>query len=125
VVATDTHAAIDCSVCHLVPDETGSPGHADSPLPAEVVLTDWAAQPDRSPSYDYDAHTCTDTFCHGADVPTWVRPREAAAICGSCHGLPPPTPHPASPACSVCHSNVDDSLGFADPGHHVNGSVEL
>jgi predicted CxxxxCH...CXXCH cytochrome family protein len=123
--ATDMHGAVPCQTCHLVPEQTPSPGHVDSALPAEVVLRPpGEVQPERSPSYDYTAHTCADTYCHWAALPNWVQPQQVTDPCAGCHGIPPARPHVQVTVCSMCHSNVDESLSILDPALHVNGTVE-
>jgi predicted CxxxxCH...CXXCH cytochrome family protein len=125
LVATDTHTAVPCQTCHLVPEQTHSPGHVDSALPAEVILGPLGEEEqERLPSYDYTAHSCADTYCHGAAVPNWVLPRDSAEPCVGCHGIPPARPHVQITLCSMCHSNVDESLSIQDPGLHLNGTVD-
>ncbi len=122
---SSTHGPIPCSECHVVPEATDSPGHADSPLPAEVTFGTLAQQDADEASYDYGTRTCSSTYCHGAAAPRWTAPRSSDEACGSCHGLPPAPPHPQSTQCSRCHTAVvDDNLGIRSPALHVNGTVE-
>jgi len=122
-----THPAFACSECHVVPASVDTPGHADSARPAELTFGPLARSGDRSPRYDAVARTCAETHCHGgaADA-VWTEPRSSPDACGSCHGLPPPAPHPQSERCFVCHGDViDERRNFVAPALHVDGSVEF
>jgi predicted CxxxxCH...CXXCH cytochrome family protein len=126
VTESATHAAIACGECHRVPERVDSPGHIDDLGPAEVLFGALARSHDRSPVYDARTRTCQDSYCHGEARPVWTSPRESGAACGSCHGLPPPLPHPQSERCSACHGDViDDSLRFLAPARHPNGIVDF
>ena len=120
-----THAAIACSTCHVVPPTVDSPGHIDATRPADISFSGLATQANGSPAYDFTAHTCSGAYCHGSATPVWNAPRSSADACGSCHGLPPPAPHPQRTDCSQCHSQViDASRNFVNPALHVDGIVE-
>jgi predicted CxxxxCH...CXXCH cytochrome family protein len=124
--ASATHGAMACDECHVVPERTDSPGHADDGAPAEVVFGRVAQSGGLAPSYDPIARRCADSHCHAAARAVWTEPRDSQTACGSCHGLPPPAPHPSSTLCSTCHGDViDDKLSFKAPELHVNGVVEL
>lgn len=124
-----------CSECHQVPDRVFAPGHVDTPLPAEVRFSGVATAFEASPSFD--AGTCADTFCHGGSFvggrpsggvetePAWApRPGSTGLGCQSCHGMPPPAPHPEDAgSCSTCHRNIDDTELFTAPDTHVDGIV--
>jgi predicted CxxxxCH...CXXCH cytochrome family protein len=121
-----THGAVACTECHVVPERTDSPGHADDGAPAEIVFGALAMRDHRAPSYDPVARTCSDTYCHRDAGAVWTEPRSSEAACGSCHGLPPPPPHPASEQCSNCHGEVVDAgRHFIAPELHVDGKVQL
>jgi len=49
------------------------------------------------------------------------------AACGTCHGFPPPTPHPGNSNCNLCHPDTVNDSNEIDisSGKHVNGTVEL
>lgn len=128
LTASATHAAFACTECHVVPERVDSPGHADDARPAELRFGPIAQSGARHPRYDPVAQTCADTHCHGDSGAgaVWSLPRASDAACGSCHGLPPPRPHPQSNTCSVCHGDVVDARGrIHAPALHVNGRVEF
>jgi predicted CxxxxCH...CXXCH cytochrome family protein len=126
--------AVTCGECHAVPEQPLSAGHIDSPLPAEVELTGVAASFGAKPAYEQG--TCNQTACHGAVfpkghqsggsnvAPQWTKADGSQAKCGSCHGLPPPRPHPYPTNCSQCHEDVaSDNVSFVHPELHVDGIV--
>src|SRR5690606_41028610 len=67
--------------------------------------------------------SCKDTFCHGGYfvggrpsggslvTPNWLDLSGKPAECGSCHGLPPPSPHPDDSACADCHRSEERRVG--------------
>lgn len=121
--------ALGCDECHHVPDKVGDPLHVDG-LPAEVSFSGVAGSNDHRPLWDRTSATCSASYCHGPtpgdgrDSPVW---NVAARLdCASCHGLPPPLPHPQSETCSACHGDVvaADNRTIKDKSLHVNGSVE-
>ncbi len=122
--ASDTHGAVPCTECHLVPKDARDRGHADTPLPAEITFGKLAQQ-NAAPSYDAASKHCSDTYCHRDSDATWTAPRSSTSACGSCHGLPPPAPHPASANCWACHANVREDGTFVNPTLHINGRVEV
>ncbi|MFO0571325.1 MAG: CxxxxCH/CxxCH domain-containing protein [Polyangiaceae bacterium] len=124
IFASPTHAAIPCAECHVVPESVNAKGHLDDALPAEVVLSGLAAQGGLTPSYDFSARHCSDTYCHKDSDAVWNQPRTSDAACGSCHGVPPPVPHPQNPSCHLCHGEVIGENGFVKPELHVNGKLE-
>ena len=119
----DLAVPVACTECHVVPAATGSPGHIDSALPAEVVWGPLAGQgPGESP-YDPGTQTCT-VYCHGAnfaggavDLPGW-NDGPSVTACDSCHGFPPPPPHPADSTCGNCHPTPGN-------GTHIDGTVDF
>jgi predicted CxxxxCH...CXXCH cytochrome family protein len=126
LLGSATHGPVACDECHVVPQRTDSPGHADDAAPAELVFGRVARAGGAKPSYDPIARRCDDSYCHGGARAVWTEPRDSKAACGSCHGLPPPPPHPSSTLCSTCHGDViDAAMRFKAPELHVNGVVEL
>jgi predicted CxxxxCH...CXXCH cytochrome family protein len=127
---------VACVECHEVPSEVLAGGHLDTSLPAELVFSGVAKAFGASPSYD--GERCSNSYCHGdefvfghdsgglATEPVWTVVDGTQKQCSSCHGLPPPFPHPPGPIfCSDCHSNVGITLQILDPTSHVNGVVDF
>lgn len=127
--------AMECSECHVVPEHVNSRGHIDDEVedPAEVqfsgVATAFSAQP------RYESGTCAQTFCHGDSfiaggsgglniIPVWNVTDGTQIECTSCHGMPPPAPHPQENVadCGQCHRNMLDGT-FTHPERHVDGIV--
>ncbi|MBN1611953.1 MAG: CxxxxCH/CxxCH domain-containing protein, partial [Polyangiaceae bacterium] len=70
--------------------------------------------------------SCAGTYCHGVATPIWNQPRTPSQACGTCHGLPPPLPHPPITDCSRCHGAVIASDGsFVAPERHVDGQIDV
>lgn len=117
VGAHQTHVAgsfaasnVACNECHEIPSIVYTPGHLDSPSPAEVLFDGPLAkkvtnipggffysatmpQVIPSPSYDAQALKCSNTYCHGtfkngnpSFAPVWNDAGGAQAACGTCHG---------------------------------------
>ncbi len=124
--AASTHGSIACNECHIVPLAWDAAGHIDTPQPAEVTFGILAKANGSSPNYSAADLNCTGSYCHGNAIPNWIQPRSSTDACGSCHGLPPPMPHPQKADCSQCHAQVIDSTrSFIAGDLHVNGKVEL
>ncbi|MEB2311448.1 MAG: CxxxxCH/CxxCH domain-containing protein [Sorangiineae bacterium] len=134
LVSSGRARAVPCGECHVVPSGWRAPGHLDSPRPAELtfsgVAVAWGAAP------TLDGATCRNTYCHGEHFvaghasggaltrPLWTTVDGTQAACGTCHGLPPPAPHPANADdCATCHENLDSNLDFIRPELHVDGDV--
>jgi predicted CxxxxCH...CXXCH cytochrome family protein len=131
-----------CGQCHVVPVSVYAPGHLDSDLPAEVVISGGLAGPKPKdqfdvPEYDAGTTTCGNTFCHGAwslskasapafaqfaytqdvmngsnDSPTWTGGGDEIE-CGTCHGLPPDGHVSADlDDCGFCHSGTVSPEGM-------------
>jgi predicted CxxxxCH...CXXCH cytochrome family protein len=125
---------VSCSECHVVPENVLDVGHLDSPAPAEVIFSGTSLEFGATPSY-VDG-TCRNTACHGGrgvnqnasgaanPMPIWTRVDGTQAVCGDCHGLPPPAPHPAGPlVCAGCHKDIAEDFTFLRPDRHVDGLV--
>jgi predicted CxxxxCH...CXXCH cytochrome family protein len=88
-----------------------------------------------APVWDREALTCSATYCHGATLdaggtntaPVWTVVDEGQAACGTCHGNPPPAPHPANPACASCHPDTVAADGAIDllGGQHIDGDLDV
>jgi predicted CxxxxCH...CXXCH cytochrome family protein len=124
--------AIACGECHKVPASVDEPGHLDHPLPALLTFGPLASAGGAVPSFDAQALTCT-VYCHGATLsgggataPVWTRVDGSQTSCTSCHGYPPPAPHPQRSQCALCHPGTVQADGSIDVngGLHINGSVE-
>jgi predicted CxxxxCH...CXXCH cytochrome family protein len=116
---------IECSTCHLVPATNGAVGHADTPLPAELTFTQLAT------GTTWNGSTCSNSYCHGStmaggSIPQWTLVDGTQGACGSCHGLPPPAPHPAATDCESCHGEVIAAgLNFTSPALHIDGILQV
>jgi predicted CxxxxCH...CXXCH cytochrome family protein len=128
--ATELHEPVACSECHVVPTMLDAPAHRDGDARAEIHFGPLASAEDTDASYN--GVTCA-TYCHGGSAfiqggsltnPTWTVVDGTQAACGSCHGLPPPAPHPTAPptACGGCHPF--SGLQPLMPALHINGVVE-
>jgi len=114
-------APIACATCHAVPSSVDSPGHIDSPGPAEVTA---------SLGWDRTTQTCTTASCHGPARPRWTSTGQVS--CGSCHGIPPASPShtPGMPltSCATCHPGTVDAFGniivTGQSSEHINGVVD-
>jgi predicted CxxxxCH...CXXCH cytochrome family protein len=107
------HAPLGCDACHAMPATVTAAGHLDSALPAEVTLA--------SGTWDRDAASCSNVYCHGAATPVWTRVGRGEAACGTCHGVPPAgAPHDPTMTvfdCERCHPALSEGL-------HMNGTVD-
>ncbi len=132
------HAELSCDQCHAVPAAVSDEGHIDG----EAALTwgDLAAANGAVPMFDRASASCEGVYCHGSTLlpggdnlsPTWTAVDSNQAACGSCHGLPPASPHTQSADCGTCHGAVIASFDvaepassvWANPGLHIDGVVE-
>jgi predicted CxxxxCH...CXXCH cytochrome family protein len=133
--------AMDCAVCHVKPADALAAGHIDGPT-ATVTFGGLATVGvAATPIWDRTSATCWSTYCHGATLaggtlttPVWTSVGMGQGACGTCHGLPPPSPHPVVDAtsglgvCAACHPATVDALGAIIPpsagGKHLDGLVE-
>ncbi|HUL58080.1 MAG TPA: CxxxxCH/CxxCH domain-containing protein, partial [Anaeromyxobacteraceae bacterium] len=117
-----------CQTCHAVPTDLshirGSTARANVALSAAGQ----ANLPATLGTYDPASGTCA-TYCHGAfsggsaAAPVWADASGSAAACGTCHGLPPPAPHPQASDCGTCHPGYTNAT--VNVATHVNGKVDL
>ena len=124
--------AIACNECHSVPTDI-----THSALPISFSWGTLATSGGVTPVWNGSpAYTCTN-YCHGATLtggsnttPLWTEVDGTQAACGTCHGTPPPPPHPAATSltrCNGCHSgtvNPDGTINVAG-GLHIDGIVEI
>ncbi|HEX9049218.1 MAG TPA: hypothetical protein VF841_01675, partial [Anaeromyxobacter sp.] len=136
-------APFDCAVCHTKPADALAQGHIDNvaatdvPM-ATVALTGIAAIGVPNAAWDRAGATCA-TYCHGATLtggsntsPVWTTLDGSQAACGTCHGVPPPAPHPTVASdltlCAPCHSQTVSTAGAIIPasagGKHLDGIIE-
>ncbi|MCA9552844.1 MAG: hypothetical protein KC933_22610 [Myxococcales bacterium] len=118
----------ECADCHLVPAAVDDPGHVD-PAPADLT---WGPVPGAggvAPSYVNG--TC-EVYCHGVSLnggtnvnPSWTAAGQQTVVCGSCHGVPPPPPHPELQTleCGGCHPF--SGLFPIDAARHVDGVLDV
>ncbi|GEJ57060.1 hypothetical protein AMYX_18010 [Anaeromyxobacter diazotrophicus] len=111
-----------CEECHVVPS---SPLHADGA--AKVTFGGVALTGGAKPAWD--GTSCTASYCHGQftggnalNAPAWTGGSGQAA-CGSCHTIPPPSPHPQNSACGGCHTGYTSSSVVA--ATHVDGKNDV
>lgn len=125
--ASTWHRPVACADCHAVPAAVNSPGHMDdSDRKAELTFGSVAG------AATWNGTSCT-TGCHGNAAfggtrpePVWTTVDGSQSTCGSCHGAPPPAPHPADTNCATCHPTMEEgSLTFRDPMSHINGVVDV
>ncbi|MBI5507285.1 MAG: CxxxxCH/CxxCH domain-containing protein [Deltaproteobacteria bacterium] len=125
--------AMPCDECHLVPAAVTDPAHLDLP-PAEVVFGPLATTGAAPAAWDGSRAQCANVYCHGATLtggsnrtPAWTTVDGSQSACGTCHGNPPPPPHPAPTGCNACHSATVTAAGTLDVagGHHVDGRVDV
>ncbi len=140
VRGTVLRSPLPCSECHVVPATVDAPGHMD----AAAALVTWGplatGKGALAPTWGRAAGTCASTYCHGATLsggtettPAWTYAAEpalsppSAAVCGRCHGYPPPSPHLPRGDCHTCHPGTvrDDGTIDVVGGLHVNGAVDL
>ena len=135
------HKRVECGSCHQVPEQIGDPGHIDTALPAELTFGGMGA----GGAWNHDTQTCTNTYCHGATLsntidgatggtaggsatePKWTLVDTSQAQCGSCHGAPPPAPHPTNTDCGTCHPTMNPGAGMviAYPELHIDGHLDV
>ena len=134
LMAGALRAAVRCQDCHVVPNAVGDPGHLDA-APADLTFSALATAGGLlAPSYDPVTERCANTYCHGATLPggsqtspRWTEVDGTQAACGTCHGNPPPAPHPDRPNCAICHPATVSPDGTIDVagGQHIDGAIEV
>ncbi|GEJ57084.1 CxxxxCH/CxxCH domain c-type cytochrome [Anaeromyxobacter diazotrophicus] len=127
-----------CVVCHVKPADAFAAGHIDGPT-ATVTFGGTAVGDTPPAAWNRAAPTCSGTYCHGnmrngntANAPDWTKVGQQQAACGTCHGIPPPAPHPKSGSsltvCSICHDKTMNPDGTMIPpsngGLHLDGAIE-
>lgn len=129
----DIRAAIACSDCHVVPEHYTDEGHFGL-LPAEITFSAFAGMDGLMPAWSPSTLRCTNVYCHGATLeggmdtaPLWNVVDESQSQCDSCHGEPPPPPHPPALDCQRCHPGTVLPTGEIDiaGGQHIDGQIQL
>ena len=118
-------AALACADCHTVPTSTA---HSNGTV--DLTFGALARTGGLVPAFDAASATCASTYCHGASLPggsnatpEWTKVDGTQAACGTCHGVPPPAPHPQNRSCGNCHSGyTSTSVNLAT---HVDGVLEV
>ncbi len=134
--------AFDCSFCHPKPGTVLDATHLDG----QVELTGYTGADGvwktsaKDPGFAPASASCATAYCHGAfqngnatNAPVWTRVGEGQADCGTCHGVPPPAPHPVVPAdlagCNACHPQTISATGAlispSSGGKHLDGAIEF
>jgi predicted CxxxxCH...CXXCH cytochrome family protein len=111
-----------CRYCHPVPAATEL-AHANAVN--DVVFSSLAKVGGAAPVWDAATGTCASTYCHGATLnrggtshtPSWLGSNPI--VCGTCHGAPPPLPHPQDADCIRCHPGYTQTS--VRKATHVNG----
>lgn len=127
-MGTDWHGPVVCSDCHKVPSSILDDGHADGghgDLTFGALATTGELEP------DFEGGYCSSVYCHGATLaggqavdPLWSQVDGSLKTCTSCHGMPPPLPHPQSDKCDACHAEVINADGtFTAPEKHIDGEI--
>ncbi len=126
-----THAlapAVGCAACHLVPADALAAAHLDGTT-ATVTFGGLASQ-GTTPSWTRSSATCASTYCHGATLaggqqtsPVWTLADGTQRACTSCHGNPPPAPHPQKASCGDCHAGYTQTT--VNAATHVDGRIDV
>lgn len=129
-MTTGNFGVYACNVCHVMPQSWSSTGHIwdSTPIRAEVVFGLPATRRGAEPVYDFDNHTCSSTYCHWGKTAEWTQVG-GWTDCGSCHSMPPETPHLQDLTredCYQCHGRVIDDTGkIINPRLHANGTRNM
>ncbi|MGI5863909.1 MAG: CxxxxCH/CxxCH domain c-type cytochrome [Myxococcales bacterium] len=128
----DVRAAVACDECHLVPQSVEQSGHRDGDGEVELKWGPLASAAGTSPAFE--SGSCSGVYCHGATLPggslkapEWSKTDGTQDACGTCHGAPPPAPHPPGGACVSCHPSTVKPDGAIDlaGGRHIDGEVDV
>ncbi len=122
--------AVDCNVCHAVPDSVFTTGHLDES--SKINFSGIALNGEATPVYDPTDGTCSNLYCHGSGTPVWTNSSGSDRFCTSCHGQPPLVGahdthvNERGLGCSACHSGYNPMIdaGAAD-STHINGTVNV
>lgn len=117
--------AMACTDCHAVPTSVTHPDAVTSFSWSALATGAGATSP------GYAGGSCSATYCHGSTLgaggtnhaPAWTG-GAAEVACGSCHGAPPPLPHPQNTNCRGCHGEGYGATSV-NAATHVNGTLDL
>lgn len=128
LVGSGLYRTVQCGDCHAVPSGADT-SHADG-LPVEL---DWGAVAKADQVQPQYANGKCSVYCHGTSLsggsltqPIWTSTDGTQAGCGSCHGVPPPAPHPklSKMSCSPCHTGFTGMLP-SNPSLHADGKLDV
>jgi predicted CxxxxCH...CXXCH cytochrome family protein len=152
LVAGRLRGPIACNECHVVPADMQEHEAGIAAIAAGTAQrVTFGPLADAGPAvaaWNRASAKCSSTYCHGATLnhggtnqqPTWtiVDPvTHPQAACGTCHGFPPPAPHPALPTtippgykyCGECHSaTTPDGFTIVVTGGvstHIDGLLTI
>ncbi len=120
-----------CSVCHVVPETQPSPGHQDTPLPAEITFAKGATIGGINATWDRTSRTCSGIVCHGAgnSSPIWTETHDFE--CWDCHGDSERSveanndPRPAPPTSLTGSSDTRTAGVGAHESHVTTGPLRV
>ncbi len=129
------HEPIACETCHVVPTSKYQKGHLDAADERATVTFSGLALANNATASAYDpkANTCS-VYCHGNTLkspgkdskPLWTKVDGSQRGCDSCHGAPPPAPHPKDNNCKGCHAaTMGEGMVITNRSMHVNGKVDI
>jgi len=131
VTAGTLRGAIACTECH--PDNGTNIAHAN--LVIDMTFGGLANQ-GTTTLWSAGAATCAASYCHGGTTalsggtrttPVWTTVDGTQKLCTSCHGNPPPAPHPQNNACATCHpgaTKLSATTGTVNVATHLNGTID-
>lgn len=139
-VEQNTHAAFDCTQCHVKPTSVTSSGHFLDSTPAEAEVT-FTAGLSSAASWSSSAKSCSNLYCHGNGQGNngSVTVADAPLSCDSCH----PDQTSGRDAwdrmsgshedhlregvtCQECHNDTTtNGTSIATPSLHVNGDPDI
>ena len=132
VAGTAISPAFACELCHVKPVDAFAAGHIDDATATVSFAGRAVKAAGPAPAWDRGSAACSNVACHGSASPVWTGGAEQAA-CGTCHGLPPASPHPqlasgALTGCLECHPGTMTAQGTVIPpsqgGLHLDGTAE-
>lgn len=130
---------VECSECHVVPNDIFDEGHIDFTPNAELNWGTLASAGGVTPELRTDLK-CENSYCHGnfasgtkENMPLWTTVDGSQAACGTCHEFPPVGASrnlgfshiPSLTQCYYCHSSVVDANNYIiDKSKHINGIID-